>query len=66
LRIGDSKDSGDGAEGENGCDTTQYWDAPHLEIFGVTNPSKHPPYLEACGLRHLAFKVGNFKKLILD
>lgn len=28
-----------------------------LEIFAPKNPPKRPSYPEACGLRHLAFKV---------
>ena len=42
-----------------------------LEIFGVLNPPQRVNYPEACGLRHLAFKVENientsFLRIIVD
>jgi len=44
-------DSNDGSGGTQGCNT------PQLEIFGLQNPPKRLSYPEACGLRHLAFRV---------
>ncbi|EMF0051811.1 VOC family protein [Enterococcus hirae] len=35
-----------------------------LEIFGVANAPKRPSYPEACGLRHLAFKVEQIESVI--
>lgn len=35
-----------------------------LEIFGITDAPKRPNYPEACGLRHLAFKVENIEQII--
>lgn len=35
-----------------------------LEIFGVNNPPKRVTRPEACGLRHLAFKVDNIDETI--
>lgn len=35
-----------------------------LEIFGVVNAPKRPSYPEACGLRHLAFKVEQIESVI--
>ena len=35
-----------------------------LEIFGIENPPKRPSYPEACGLRHLAFKVADVEEAI--
>lgn len=37
-----------------------------LEIFGIKNAPKRPSYPEACGLRHLAFKVENIEETIAD
>ncbi|MDN5304526.1 MAG: glyoxylase family protein [Fusobacteriaceae bacterium] len=33
-----------------------------IELFSFENPPKRPSYPEACGLRHLAFKVENIEK----
>lgn len=33
-----------------------------LEIFGIENPPKRPNYPEACGLRHLAFRVDDVEE----
>lgn len=35
-----------------------------LEIFGVKNPPKRVTNPEACGLRHLAFKVDDIEKAV--
>lgn len=35
-----------------------------LEIFGVKNPPKRVSNPEACGLRHLAFKVENIEETV--
>lgn len=35
-----------------------------LEIFGVQNPPKRVTNPEACGLRHLAFKVENIEDAV--
>lgn len=35
-----------------------------LEIFGVQNPPKRPSYPEACGLRHLAFRVASVEATV--
>ncbi|MDU4269110.1 MAG: VOC family protein [Enterococcus hirae] len=35
-----------------------------LEILGVANAPKRPSYPEACGLRHLAFKVEQIESVI--
>ena len=35
-----------------------------LEIFGIKNAPKRPSYPEACGLRHLAFKVENIEEVV--
>ena len=35
-----------------------------LEIFGVKNPPKRVTNPEACGLRHLAFKVDDIEKVV--
>lgn len=32
-----------------------------IELFSFKNPPKRPSYPEACGLRHLAFKVTNIE-----
>ncbi|MDZ5254417.1 VOC family protein [Clostridium sp. LIBA-8841] len=32
-----------------------------IELFSFKNPPKRPSYPEACGLRHLAFKVDDIK-----
>lgn len=35
-----------------------------LEIFGVDNPPKRVTRPEACGLRHLAFRVDNIEEAV--
>lgn len=35
-----------------------------LEIFAPLNPPKRPSFPEACGLRHLAFKVDNIEEIV--
>ena len=37
-----------------------------LEIFAPKNPPKRPSYPEACGLRHLAFKVEEIEDVVLQ
>ena len=39
-------------------------DNTELEIFAPKNPPKRPSYPEACGLRHLAFKVDDIEKVV--
>jgi glyoxylase I family protein len=34
-------------------------DGTQVELFSFPNPPKRPSYPEACGLRHLAFEVGD-------
>ena len=34
-------------------------DMSQIELFSFDNPPKRPSYLEACGLRHLAFRVAS-------
>lgn len=40
--------------------------ACELEIFGIATAPKRPNFPEACGLRHLAFKVTNIEKVIAE
>lgn len=35
-----------------------------LEIFGMPDAPKRPSYPEACGLRHLAFRVHNIQEAV--
>ena len=35
-----------------------------LEIFAPENPPKRPSYPEACGLRHLAFRVEDIERTV--
>lgn len=35
-----------------------------IELFGVKNPPKRVTHPEACGLRHLAFKVENIDTVV--
>ncbi|MGG5310414.1 MULTISPECIES: SMU1112c/YaeR family gloxylase I-like metalloprotein [Enterococcus] len=35
-----------------------------LEIFGIKDAPKRPSYPEACGLRHLAFKVEQIEETV--
>ena len=37
-------------------------DTTELEIFAPQNPPKRPSYPEACGLRHLAFRVPDVRQ----
>lgn len=37
-----------------------------LEIFAETNPPKRVNYPEACGLRHLAFRVDNMEQTVQE
>ncbi len=37
-----------------------------LEIFGMPNPPKRVSRPEACGLRHLAFRVSNIEQAIQE
>ncbi|MCQ9209350.1 SMU1112c/YaeR family gloxylase I-like metalloprotein [Granulicatella seriolae] len=37
-----------------------------LEIFGKEDSPKRPGYPEACGLRHLAFKVDNIEEVVAE
>lgn len=37
-----------------------------IELFSMPNAPKRPSYPEACGLRHLAFKVNNIEKIIKE
>lgn len=39
-------------------------DTTELELFAPENPPKRPSYPEACGLRHLAFRVENIEQAI--
>lgn len=35
-----------------------------IELFSFPKPCKRPSYPEACGLRHLAFKVNNINEVV--
>ncbi|SCP96699.1 SMU1112c/YaeR family gloxylase I-like metalloprotein [Anaerobium acetethylicum] len=37
-----------------------------LEIFGIKNSPPRPSYPEACGLRHLAFKIENIEEAVRE
>ena len=37
-----------------------------LEIFAPQNPPKRPSYPEACGLRHLAFRVEAIEETVAE
>ena len=37
-----------------------------LEIFAPKNPPKRPSFPEACGLRHLAFKVNEIERVVAE
>ncbi len=37
-----------------------------MEIFGIANAPQRPNYPEACGLRHLAFKVDDIEETIAE
>ena len=37
-----------------------------IELFGIASAPKRPNYPEACGLRHLAFKVENIEEVVAE
>ncbi|MFZ7276589.1 VOC family protein [Avibacterium endocarditidis] len=39
-------------------------DGSQIELFSFPNPSARPTRPEACGLRHLAFKVKNINQVV--
>ncbi|MFQ2269246.1 VOC family protein [Aeromonas enteropelogenes] len=39
-------------------------DGSQLELFSFPNPPARPSQPEACGLRHLAFRVGDINRVI--
>ena len=41
-------------------------ESTELEIFAPKNPPKRPSFPEACGLRHLAFKVEDIEKVVAE
>ena len=41
-------------------------DGLELEIFTRVNPPKRPSYPEACGLRHLAFRVADIEAAVAE
>ncbi|SEB02481.1 glyoxylase I family protein [Pseudobutyrivibrio sp. ACV-2] len=41
-------------------------ESTELEIFAPKNPPKRPSYPEACGLRHLAFKVEDIETAVSE
>ena len=41
-------------------------DTTELEIFAPQNPPKRPSYPEACGLRHLAFRVPDVRQTVQE
>ncbi|SDB55737.1 glyoxylase I family protein [Pseudobutyrivibrio sp. YE44] len=41
-------------------------DTTELEIFAPKNPPKRPSFPEACGLRHLAFKVNEIERVVAE
>ena len=41
-------------------------DGLELEIFTRENPPKRPSYPEACGLRHLAFRVADIEAAVAE
>ena len=41
-------------------------DGLELEIFTQKNPPKRPSYPEACGLRHLAFRVADIEAAVAE
>lgn len=42
----------------------QFPDGSQIELFSFPHPPKRPSYPEACGLRHLAFKVNDIEACI--
>ena len=41
-------------------------DGLELELFSQSNPPKRPSYPEACGLRHLAFRVADIEAAVAE
>lgn len=41
-------------------------DTTELEIFAPQNPPQRPSFPEACGLRHLAFKVAKIERVVTE
>ena len=41
-------------------------DGTQIELFSFPNPPKRPSYPEACGLRHLAFFVGDLDREVAE
>ena len=41
-------------------------DGTQIELFSFPNPPARPSYPEACGLRHLAFEVGDVDVAVAD
>lgn len=41
-------------------------DGSQIELFSFPNPPKRPSYPEACGLRHLAFSVGDLDREVAE
>ncbi len=39
---------------------------PQIELFSFPDPPPRPSYPEACGLRHLAFAVGNLDEDVAE
>jgi glyoxylase I family protein len=39
-------------------------DGTQIELFSFPNPPQRPSYPEACGLRHLAFEVGDIDEAV--
>ena len=37
-----------------------------IELFSFPDPPQRPSFPEACGLRHLAFRVDNIQEQVLD
>lgn len=37
-----------------------------IELFGIASAPKRPNYPEACGLRHLAFRVENIEEVVAE
>ena len=48
------------------CGNPDDQDAIELEIFGVVNPPKRVSHPEACGLRHLAFRVDSVEDTVKE
>src|SRR5215213_593090 len=41
-------------------------DGTRIELFPVPDPPRRPTYPEACGLRHLAFEVGDTDEAVRE